>query len=445
MNLGRHNRHQWHPFLIFAALMEKRIKVYKFGGASIETVERARNLASILRDDLSDPLLVVISAKGKTTNALEKVAEAYYAGDAGLATERLEAIERDHIEYARELLDGKEEPTLAKLREFFAEIEWVLTEPVAKPFDYYYDQVVCVGELLSTTILAAYLNRVGMPARWIDVRDVMKTDDNYRDAGIQWEKTHALATSVFSKAFATCNLVVTQGYIGSTDENTSVTLGREGSDYSAAIFANILDAESTTIWKDVPSLLNADPKIFPNTVPIGEITFREVIEMAYYGAQVIHPKTIKPLHNKNIPLYVRCFLDKSLKGTIIHNTDKAIAYPPIMVLKTEQTLLQVSTRDFSFITEDNLSRIYNLFHDYKIKINLIQNAAISFLACVDSKVDKLDELVTALKHDYDVKFNEHLYLFTVRHFTQDVLDEELKNRTILLEQKTRQTIQMVVQ
>lgn len=421
------------------------MKVYKFGGASIESVERARNLAILLRDEQHAPLVLVISAKGKTTNALEKVAEAYYAGNPAGATEQFLTIKEDHIAYTRLLLDCRDEETESRLEGFFTEIEWVLAEPPGKPFDYYYDQIVSVGELLSTTIICSYLNQQHMHAGWIDIRDVMKTDDNYRDAGIQWEKTGKRVKEVFGKALAANNLVITQGYIGSTDENNSVTLGREGSDYTAAILANILDAESTTIWKDVPSLLNADPKIFPNTVPIEEITFREVIEMAYYGAQVIHPKTIKPLHNKNIPLYVRCFLDKQLKGTLIHNTDKPIAYPPIMVLKTEQTLLQVSTRDFSFITEDNLSRLYNLFHDFKIKINLIQNAAISFLACVDSKVHKLDDLIATLSKEYDVKWNEHLFLFTVRHFTQDILDEELKHRTVLLEQKTRQTIQMVVQ
>lgn len=421
------------------------MKVFKFGGASIESVERARNVASLLAEYSSEKLLVVISAKGKTTNALENVVHAFYTGDKRLAMQLFAELKQDHKLYAQELMHGDTDSIYNQLDELCTEVDWLLAENVLRSYDYYYDQIVSVGELLSTAMIAAYMNLIKTPCTWMDVRDVMKTDDTYRDAGIIWEKTEALAKELFGAAFQNGNIVITQGFIGCTDENATVTLGREGSDYSAAVFANCLNAESTTIWKDVPSLLNADPKIFPNTVAIEEITFHEVIEMAYYGAQVIHPKTIKPLQNKNIPLYVKCFLDKNLKGTLIHNTDKKIAYPPIMVLKTKQTLLQVNTRDYSFITEDNLSKIYNLFHDCKVKINLIQNAAISFLACIDSNEEKMDALLKVLKVEYEVKRNEDLYLFTVRHYTQHVLDEELKNRTILLEQKTRQTIQMVVQ
>ncbi|MBK7761788.1 MAG: aspartate kinase [Bacteroidetes bacterium] len=421
------------------------MKVFKFGGASIESVERARNVASIIVDYAEDKLLVVVSAKGKTTNALENVVHAFFTGDKRLATQLFDELKQEHKQYAHELMNGDTMGIYQTLDDLCTEVEWLLTEAPVRSYDYYYDQIVSVGELLSTAMIAAYLNKIDKKCHWIDIRDVMKTDDTYRDATIDWQKTEPLAKQVFGKAFENANIIITQGFIGCTDENATVTLGREGSDYSAAVFANCLDAESTTIWKDVPSLLNADPKIFPNTVAIEEITFHEVIEMAYYGAQVIHPKTIKPLQNKNIPLYVKCFLDKNLKGTLIHNTNRKIAYPPIMVLKTKQTLLQVNTRDYSFITEDNLSKIYNLFHDCKIKINLIQNAAISFLACIDSNEEKIEALLKVLKAEYEVKRNEDLYLFTVRHYTQHVLDEELKNRTILLEQKTRQTIQMVVQ
>ena len=421
------------------------MKVFKFGGASIETVERARHVAQLVSDDRNQKLLVVISAKGKTTNALEKIVDTFYSGHISEAQQLFAALEADHQLYADQLLGFRSDALSQKLTELCTEVEWVLSEQHDRPYDYYYDQIVSIGELLSTSIMAAYLNQIGISSEWIDVRDMMKTDDTYQDANIQWDKTEKLAKNVFDKAFERYKVVITQGYIGSTDDNASVTLGREGSDYSAAVFANIMNAESVTIWKDVPSLLNADPKIFPNTVPIEEITFHEVIEMAYYGAQVIHPKTIKPLQNKNIPLYVKCFLDKNLKGTLIHNTVKSIQYPPIMVLKTNQILLQVNTRDYSFITEDNLSKIYNLFHDCKIKINMIQNAAISFVACIDNNPDRLEELLKALEKEYDVKRNENLFLFTVRHYTQNILDEELRNRTILLEQKTRQTIQMVVQ
>jgi aspartate kinase len=420
------------------------MKVYKFGGASIETTERARNVVSIINDFATEKLLIVISAKGKTTNALEKVVEAFFRKENELALKLLKDIEEDHFNYASELLGTSEPSLVSKLQELFTEIHWVLEEPEGRGYDYYYDQIVSVGELLSTSIIAAYMNLQGLPTEWVDIRDVMKTDNTYRDATIEWDLTQKLASDTFLPKWNKCNIILSQGFIGSTDENNSVTLGREGSDYTAAVMANMLNAESVTIWKDVPSLLNADPKIFPNTVPIEEITFREVIEMAYYGAQVIHPKTIKPLQNKDIPLYVKCFLDKNLQGTLIHNSEKSIAYPPIMVLKTNQVLLQVTTKDYSFITEDNLSRIYTLFHDCKVKINLIQNAAISFVACVDNQPEKLESLLQALNKEYDVKRNENLFLFTVRHYTQHVLKEELKNRTVLLTQKTRQTIQLVV-
>jgi aspartate kinase len=422
----------------------KFMKVFKFGGASIETTERAKNIATIIQNYANEKLLVVISAKGKTTNALEKIVEANAKQDKIEARRLLAELEQDHIAYASSLLGTKEHEIFAKLRELCIEIDWVLDEPSGRAYDYYYDQIVSIGELLSTSILSAYFNQIGIATLWIDVRDVMKTDSTYRDATIDWNLTNNLANQVFGEYFEHSNVIITQGFIGSTDENNSVTLGREGSDYTAAVFANMLDGESVTIWKDVPSLLNADPKIFPNTIPIEEITFREVIEMAYYGAQVIHPKTIKPLQNKDIPLYVKCFLDPTLKGTLIHNSTEPIAYPPIMVLKTNQVLLQVTTKDYSFITEDNLSQIYTLFHDCKVKINMIQNAAISFLACIDNQPDKIEMLLKSLQGAYEVKRNENLFLFTVRHYKQSVLKEELKDRTVLLTQKTRQTIQLVV-
>jgi aspartate kinase len=420
------------------------MKVFKFGGASIESAERAKNIVSIIQEYSKDQLLVVISAKGKTTNALEEIARNYFNKNTTAAEALFEQLKTDHDRYAQELLDDSFASLAEKLQTLYLEIEWILNEEPVRSYDYYYDQIVSVGELLSTLIIASLLNKTADEAVWIDVRDVLKTDSNYRDANIDWQTTAQNTDQMIKPLFAQKNIVVTQGFIGSTDENNSVTLGREGSDYTAAVFASMCGAQSVTIWKDVPSLLNADPKIFPNTVPIEEITFHEVIEMAYYGAQVIHPKTIKPLQNSNIPLYVKCFLDKSKPGTLIHNTDKKINYPPILVLKTDQTLLQVTTRDYSFITEDNLSTIYKLFHSCKIRINLIQNAAISFVACIDSHAAHLEELLTLLHEQYDVKRNENLFLFTARHYKQEVLREELKNRTVLLTQKTRQTIQMVV-
>lgn len=421
------------------------MKIFKFGGASIETVERAKNVVQIIQSNEQSPLLVVISAKGKTTNALEKIVDAYYAQETELAASLLQNLKDDHFAYAATLLQSSTHDVFFQLEELFTEIEWVLSEPRGKAYDYYYDQIVSIGELLSTRIIAAYTIIHGISSTWVDIRDILKTDSNYRDAGVLWNDTNICCTQKLSPLFESFRVVITQGFIGSTDENNTVTLGREGSDYTAAIFANLLNAESVSIWKDVPSLLNADPKIFPNTVPIPTISYHEVIEMAFYGAQVIHPKTIKPIFNKGIPLYVRCFLDPSLPGTAIIHTDEKIAYPPIMVLKQNQTLLEVQSRDYSFITDDKLSDIYELFHCHKLHINLIQNAAIRFVACVDSHPQKIEALLQALAADYIVKRNENLFLFTVRHYTDEILHEELKNRTVILTQKTRQTIQVIAQ
>lgn len=420
------------------------MKVYKFGGASIESIERAKRAAYIMQKALPEKLIVVISAKGKTTNALEEIVTSFMHKNLNDAIGLLKALELEHLAYANELLGEIPEKLSQKIRELITEIEWVFDEPTGKGFDYYYDQIVCVGELLSTSIIHVYMMQQGINATWIDARDLIKTDNNYRDANVDWHETETQTQKIITGAFKQAEIIITQGFIGGTDENNSVTLGREGSDYTAAILANIMNADSLSIWKDVPSLLNADPKIFPNTIAIPAITFHEVIEMAYYGAQVIHPKTIKPLQNKNIPLHVKCFLDETLPGTTISNDFEHINYPPIMVLKTNQVLLQVNTKDYSFITEENLSKIYTLFHDCKIKINLIQNAAISFVACVDAHPEKIEILLQKLKNEYEVKRNENLFLFTVRHYTQDVLSEELKNRTVLLEQRTRQTVQMIV-
>lgn len=418
------------------------MQVFKFGGASIETVERARNAAQIVQQYSSEPLVVVLSAKGKTTNFLERIFHCFLDGKKEEAFVLVEELEKDHLLYAEALL-GSTDAVLPSIREFIQEIEWVLDEPSGKPTDYYYDQIVCIGELLSTYIFFAYCKQLGLSVVWQDIRGIIKTDDAYRAPTIHWEQTEKLCRQMLAPLFQTHTLIITQGFIGSTLDNNSVTLGREGSDYTAAVLGNMLDAKQITIWKDVPSLLNADPKIFPNTQPIHEISYREVIEMAYYGAQVIHPKTIKPLYSKNIPLFVRCFLDPSLPGTKVFQTEAHISYPPILVLKKNQVLLEVRTKDYSFITEDNLSKIYNLFHAHRIKINLIQNAAISFVACVDAENERLPALRVELEKEYLVKRNEDLFLFTVRHYTQTVLKEELKNRTVLLTQKTRQTIQVI--
>src|SRR6478672_10356348 len=292
------------------------MQVFKFGGASVNSVERIKNTADILRIYKNEKLLVDISAMGKTTNALEKVVEAFFAGDNQRAIQLFDQIKREHLAFARELTLNP----IEQLNNFFTEVEWMLHDKPVRAFDYYYDQVVCIGELLSTTIISHYLNETGVANQWMDVRDIFRTDDNFRDATIDWPFTQGKVNELITPLFQKNNIIITQGFIGSTDENESTTLGREGSDYSAAVFANMLDASAQTIWKDVKGVMNADPKQFPQATYIGELNYNEVIEMAYYGAQVIHPKTIKPLQNKGIPLAVKCFLDPVSKGTFIHNS-----------------------------------------------------------------------------------------------------------------------------
>src|SRR5436190_16393665 len=329
------------------------MKVFKFGGASVNNIERINMVGRILAQCSDEKLVIVISAMGKTTNALEKVVGAFYAGKKEEALQLFELVKNQHLGTAKQLLVTHYLSCEEQLKNFFTEAEWLLHDDPQKPYDYYYDQVVCIGELLSTSIISYYLNEIGVKNKWIDVRDVIRTDDNFRDANIEWEFTNAKVSTSILPLFNETNFILTQGFIGATDENESTTLGREGSDYTAAVFASMLNAESQTIWKDVSSVMNADPKQFSDAQPITELNYNEVIEMAYYGAQVIHPKTIKQLQNKNIPLQVKCFLDPSLPGTVIHNSNIP-QLPPIIVVKPNQALLHLHTQDFSFIGDQPL-------------------------------------------------------------------------------------------
>jgi aspartate kinase len=420
------------------------MQVYKFGGASIATPERLQALLPIIQDAAGE-LIVVISAIGKTTNALEAVVAAACKGKKEEAHDLARKIELDHIAYAKALLNKNYIAEAQKtLNIFFTELQWAIDDASASKYDYSYDQIVCMGELLSTRICALYFKQEGLNMEWVDIRDVIRTDDTFRDARVDWDYSAKQAEQVIGPLLKEGRNILTQGFIGATADNASVTLGREGSDYTAAILAAMLHGECVTIWKDVEGLQNADPKEFPNTVNIEAITYHEVIEMAYYGAQVIHPKTIKPLQNNNIPLCVRSFLNKDLKGTTIQNEVNTIFYPPLIILKKQQILLQVTTKDFSFITEENLRILYGIFHNLKIKVNLIQNAAISFVACIDHKEDKIKTLIAQLEKDYNVLVNSGVSLLTVRHYTPEILFELTKGRYILLEQKTRHTVQVVM-
>jgi len=412
------------------------MNVFKFGGASINSIERIENVGKIIKFFGSEKILIIISAMGKTTNALEKVVDAFFAGNQKEALDLFEAIKNEH-NYVLQQLIKKES---SSLKDFYTEIEWLLHDKPVRAYDYYYDQIVCCGELLSTALVSAYFNEIEITNNWVDVRDILRTDNNFRDAIVDWDFTKTKITETIVPLFEKTNLVLTQGFIGATDENESTTLGREGSDYSAAIFANMLNAKSLTIWKDVEGVMNADPKEFADAQIIRYLSYNEVIEMAYYGAQVIHPKTIKPLQNKQIPLYVKCFLNKDLPGTTIDNK-VAHNLPPIIVVKQQQVLLQLSSKDFSFVGEAYVSKLYELFAALKIKPNLTQNGAISILCCLDDKPDKIEKLALSAAEYFDVLVEKNLTLLTIRYYSKEKFDELTKDKKILLTQQTTETIQ----
>lgn len=415
------------------------MNVFKFGGASINSIERVENVGKIIKSFGSEKILIIISAMGKTTNALEKVVDAFFAGNQKEALDLFEAIKNEH-NYVLQQLIKKES---SSLKNFYTEIEWLLHDKPVRAYDYYYDQIVCCGELLSTALVSAYFYEIEITNNWVDVRDILRTDNNFRDAIVDWDFTKTKITETIVPLFEKTNLVLTQGFIGATDENESTTLGREGSDYSAAIFANMLNAKSLTIWKDVEGVMNADPKEFADAQIINYLSYNEVIEMAYYGAQVIHPKTIKPLQNKQIPLYVKCFLNKDLPGTTIDNK-VAHNLPPIIVVKQQQVLLQLSSKDFSFVGEAYVSKLYELFAALKIKPNLTQNGAISILCCLDDKPDKIEKLALSAAEYFDVLVEKNLTLLTIRYYSKEKFDELTKDKKILLTQQTTETIQALL-
>ena len=420
------------------------MQVFKFGGASVNSVERVKNVGDILKLYPHEKILVVISAMGKTTNALEKVVNAFYEGKKDEAIQLFQQVKQQHLNTAKFLLVTNAVTSEEQLNNFFTEAEWLLHDKPVRDYDYYYDQVVCIGELLSTSIVSHYLDEIGIKNKWIDVRDIFRTDDNFRDAAIDWEFTNSQVQKSIAPLFNETNIILTQGFIGATDENESTTLGREGSDYTAAVFANLLNAKNQTIWKDVNSVMNADPKQFPDAIEIHELNYNEVIEMAYYGAQVIHPKTIKPLQNKGIPLYVKCFLDPSLSGTVIHNkTLKDL--PPIIVVKENQVMIELSSKDFSFVEEKPIADLFHLFEKLKIKPNLTQNAAISMICVLDDRVDKIEKLALAASEFFDINVTKGLTLLTVRHYTKEVYEKLTAGKRILLQQRTRETVQALLQ
>ncbi len=420
------------------------MKVFKFGGASVNSVDRIKKLAAILQTYAGEKILVVISAMGKTTNALEKVAAAFYEGRKEEALQLFGLVKEQHLQTAKYLLVKNYLACEKQLHDFFTEAEWLLYDKPVRDADFYYDQVVCTGELFSTCIISHYLEECGISNKWTDVRDFLHTDNDFRSASVDWPTTNNKTLNEMLPFFEQYDLVLTQGFIGSTDENESTTLGREGSDYSAAVFTNILDAESLTIWKDVESVMNADPKQFPDATPISKLSYEEVIEMAYYGAQVIHPNTIKPLQNKRIPLYVKCFLNPGLPGTCIDHYP-VHGLPPVIVLKEKQVMLKMSSRDFSFVGEHHIGRLFHLFEELHIKPNLTQNGAISVLVVLDDRPEKIDKLAAGAAEFLDVQVKKELSLLTIRHYTLEQFEKLTAKKEILLRQQTMETIQVLMQ
>ncbi|WP_298391096.1 aspartate kinase [Hydrotalea sp.] len=417
--------------------------VYKFGGASINNIERIQQVIEIVKKIPENEMaILVISAMGKTTNALEKVVASFYNKNTTEALALFNVIKNQHLNIAKYLLVQQYNTCYTKLSDIFTEVEWLLHDNPVKTFDYYYDQIVCSGELLSSTIIHFYCQENGVASKWIDIRDVLLTDNNFRDAGIEWNVTEHKAKQAFLKDEK--QVYITQGFIGATSDNESTTLGREGSDFTAAILGNILQANSVTIWKDVEGVMSADPKYFPEAVYIPELSYHEVIEMAYYGAQVIHPKTIQPLQNKNIPLLVKCFLNPALPGTIIQRNNQ-VQLPPIQILKENQVLITLQSLDFSFVGGVTMNGIYAILQELKLIPNLIQFGAIAVQICMDDKPEKITQLALAAAANFNVQVEKNLQLFTVRHYNAAIVEKVNRENTVVLRQQTPVTIQILKQ
>jgi len=424
------------------------IKVFKFGGASVKDADSVRNVAAILKHHAPQKLTVIVSAMGKTTNALEKVLNAWYESD-----ERLNAYIHEVIQFHQNitsaLFPDKNHPVHFKTDLLFGELEGHLDTPPAMNYDFDYDQVVSFGELISTTIISEFLISEGFNCRWFDVRELISTDHSWREGKVNWETTglqiREKVSGFLDHSDGKPAIALTQGFLGATSDGATTTLGREGSDYTAAIFAYALDAAEMVIWKDVPGLLNADPKYFSVTEKLASISYREAIELAYFGATVIHPKTIKPLQNKDIPLRIKSFLVPSDEGSLIHQNTSADSLIPSFIFKVNQVLISISPIDFSFIDEQSLSEILAVFASNSIHISMMQNSAISFSVCVDTNDRRLSQLFDALKKEYKVRYNSGLELITIRHYDQATIDRVLEDgKTVLLEMRSRHTAQFVV-
>ncbi|WGF93599.1 aspartate kinase [Aequorivita marisscotiae] len=415
------------------------MKIFKFGGASTKDAANIKNVLSVINQSGEKNLVVVISAMGKITNALEDVVNDYFS-DKNNLYKSLNTVYDFHFE----ILKGLFSPShgcFAKLDTLFNELKHFLETNKSKNHAFVYDQVVSYGELISSTIISTYFTEKGIQNTWLDVRQCIKTNENYRDATVDWEKTQ----QKISEKVSDTGITITQGFLGAENTNNfTTTLGREGSDYTAAIFAYCLNAENVTIWKDVPGVLNADPRYFTQTQLYNHISYREAIELAFYGASVIHPKTLQPLQRKEIPLYVKSFLNPLAPGTCVGKGVVLDPFTSSFILKKEQVLISLSSLDFSFMMEDNIGDVFKLLHEYKMKVNLIQNSAISFSVCVDNKFQNLEALLAKLRENFSVKWNENVTLYTIRHFNPSEVKALAENKNVLLKQESKETVQLVI-
>ena len=416
------------------------MKVFKFGGASVKDAAGVKNLLNVLKTVGYKDTLVVVSAMGKSTNALEKIIDQYFE-DKSIIPSSLLTLKEYHLHIVADLFQDQKAEIISVIHELFQEIQTFLKRNKSPDYSFVYDQVVSFGELLSTKIVHHFLKNQGLDSFWLDARECIKTDDYYRAANLNWEETQANIEAQVSNE----SLLITQGFIGSSSNNFTTTLGREGSDYSAAIFGYVLNADSVTIWKDVPGVLNGDPREFKNTQLLHQISYREAIELAFYGASVIHPKTLQPMQRKEIPLFVKSFENPMAEGTSVSKGKTLDPRVPCYIVKKGQVLIQLSSIDFSFIVEKNISYIFSLLHEYQMPVELIQNSAISFSVCVNNKYNRLQELVLVLRSKFNVEVTEGVDLFTIRHFDAKAYQFiNQKGKQILLEQRTSETAQFII-
>jgi aspartate kinase len=414
------------------------MRIFKFGGASVKDAAGIKNVYNVLQKVGFDDVLLIVSAMGKTTNALEVVVKDYFDKSASLQSS-IQDVKKYHNQILLDLFEDDKNLVFKAVSDLFGELEHFLSHNKSPNYNFVYDQIVSFGELLSTTILSHYMNYRDLKTTWIDVRNYIKTDATYRDAEVDWEKTQKNISKIAKKKA----LHITQGFLGSDDNGFTTTLGREGSDYTAAIFAYCLNAQSVTIWKDVPGVMNADPRYFENAILLNQISYREAIELAFYGASVIHPKTLQPLQKKEIPLYVKSFVEPLLPGTSVSKGADLEPYLPCFIVKKNQLLMSLSSIDFSFIMEENISEIFALLHEYKIKVNLIQNSAISFSVCIEDKFGNFQSLKNILSKKFKVAYNENVSLYTIRHFNEQAAQIVEENKVVVLKQISRETMQIV--